>query len=225
MMMAVQKRRNPAGPGSEGASLGGGMHTDHASAEPLLQRLEGLQKSGNGWRAKCPACGGAGRKLSITERDGRVLVNCFACNDADAVLAAVGLRWADLYPPRHWPLSREERERARLAMRDAGMASAVEVMALEVAILRVAAAQLERWQYLSAEDDARLALACVRVEAVANVLLERKRTPSELYSPPRRASVAHKAVALLRAELMTAERELADAERTLELFNAKGVNA
>ena len=146
------------------------MHVQDASAEPLLQRLEHVQRQGNGYRARCPACGGTSRKLAVTERDGRVLVHCFSGHPADDVLGAVGLRWADLHPPRHWPQTREERERARLAMREAGMASAVEVLALGGAVIEAAGRQLQCWQYLSAEDDARLTAAVERVSSARAIL-------------------------------------------------------
>lgn len=169
--MSAYNGRNPAGgPGSESAHAGSGMHVQDASAEPLLQRLEHVQRQGNGYRARCPACGGQSRKLAIAERDGRVLVHCFAGCPADDVLGAVGLRWADLHPPRHWPQSREERERARLAIREAGMASAVEVLALEGAVIEAAGRQLQGWQFLSVEDDARLTAAVERVSSARAIL-------------------------------------------------------
>jgi hypothetical protein len=145
-------------------------HADKANPEVLLSRLDGVQKSGNGWRARCPACGGTGRKLSVSEVEGRVLVHCFACNDAVAVLAAVGLGWADVMPPRHWPQTREEREAARRAIREAGIVSAVEVLGLEACVIEAAGRQLQRWQYLSTEDDARLSVAVERVSNARNVL-------------------------------------------------------
>lgn len=169
--MSGHNGRNPARqPGFVSAFDGIAMHVQDASAEPLLQRLEHVQRQGNGYRARCPACGGQSRKLAITERDGRVLVHCFAGCPADDVLGAVGLRWADLHPPRHWPQSREERERARLAMREAGTASAVEVLALEGAVIEAAGRQLQCWQYLSAEDDARLTAAVERVSSARAIL-------------------------------------------------------
>lgn len=146
-------------------------HADKANPEILLSRLDGVQKSGNGWRARCPACGGQSRKLSVAEVDGRVLVHCFACNDAEAVLAAIGLRWADLYPPRHWPQSPQERESARRAIREAGMASAVEVLALESCIVAAAAVDLEAGAWLLRPEDAdRLHVAVARITDAKLVL-------------------------------------------------------
>lgn len=170
-MANFQKERNPAGgPGFEGAYAGGAMHFDHASAEPLLQRLEGVKRAGKGWRARCPSCGGTSAKLSVAENDGRVLVHCFAGCLGDAVLNAVGLRWAELYPPRHWPRSSEECEQSRRAIRDAGIRSALEVLACECAVIEAAGRTLQGWGYPSIEDDQRLSLAVERVFNVRSIL-------------------------------------------------------
>lgn len=176
-MMRAPEKRSPGG--QAGASWNTaaerGFHVDHATAEPLLQRLEGVQRSGNGWRAKCPACGGRSRKLSIAEREGRVLLHCFGGCKAIEVLEAVGLGWADIMPPRHWPESPEERRQARRAIREAGWAAALATLATEATIVRMASAQVARWQPLSEEDDARLALACERIDKAAAVLVEARR--------------------------------------------------
>lgn len=130
------------------------------------------RKSGNSWRVCCPSCGGGGYKVSITEGDDRrALVTCFSCHDTPAVLASVGLRLADLYPPRHWPESPEERRRARRAIREAGWAAALQVLAMEATVALVAARQLAQWQVLSSADDARLALAVERIDHAAAVLV------------------------------------------------------
>ena len=188
--MTSHNGRNPAGgPGSVGA-YDDGMHVQNASAEPLLQRLEHVRKSGNGWRAKCPSCGGRSDrdKLVITESDGRVLVYCHGGCRGDAVLAAAGMTWADLHPPRHWPQSPEERERARRAMRDAGIASVREVLALEGAVIEAAGRELQEWGFfLSEEDGARLTQAVERVFSARTMLSKPQqwrpnaRTPSCLW--------------------------------------------
>jgi|JI10StandDraft_1071094.scaffolds.fasta_scaffold47078_6 hypothetical protein len=138
-------------------------HADQASPEVLLSRLEGIQKAGNGWRALCPACGGQSRKVSIAEADGRVLLHAFCGCPAETILAKVGLGWADLMPPQHWPKTREDRESARRAMREVGLVSAVEVLALEACVIEAAGRQFEQAQCLTVEDDARLSLAVQRV--------------------------------------------------------------
>ena len=66
----------------------------------ILERLDRLKPTGNArWNARCPAHDDHGPSLSVRELDdGRILVHCFAgCGAAD-VLAALGLRFSDLFP-------------------------------------------------------------------------------------------------------------------------------
>lgn len=128
------------------------FHVQNATAEPLLQRLDGVQKSGNGWRAKCPACGGQSRKLSITQADNRVLVHCFGCNDTPAVLAAVGLSFADILPPRHWPESPQERRELSRVAREGALVAALPELAHAAAVVRLAAMALVRDEALDWDD-------------------------------------------------------------------------
>ena len=132
------------------------------TAEPLLARLSRVMKSGNGWRARCPAHDGQGRTLTVAESDDRVLVHCFAgCKPVD-VLTAVGMTFADLMPPRHWPQTREERRAAQRAIREVGLLSAFEALWVEGQIIEIAAGQIGRGEPLSDEDEARLSLAVKR---------------------------------------------------------------
>ena len=203
--MQSSKMQNPAGGPGFARTQQNNFHVNSASAEPLLQRLDSVQKSGNGWRARCPACGGTSRKLAIAESDGRVLVHCFACNDAEAVLAAVGLRWADLHPPRHWPQSKEEQQRARKAIRESGWSAALSVLALEARIVLLAAREIWTTGGLSnAADDERLAVAVRRVGDCASVLTDQENwkpevqdanaarmRPAQIPHAPRSTSPAH----------------------------------
>lgn len=74
-------------------------NTHSTAPEALLSRLAGVHPAGRDrWRATCPAHGtGRNQALSIAVRDGKVLVHCFAGCAPDAVLAALGLEWRDLY--------------------------------------------------------------------------------------------------------------------------------
>lgn len=78
------------------------MRGPAVSAAKLLDRLEGVRRTGNDrWLAKCPAHEDRSPSLSIRELgDGRVLVHDFAGCDLDSILGAVGLEAADLFPPR-----------------------------------------------------------------------------------------------------------------------------
>ena len=143
-----------------------------ADARLLLSRLEGVKRAGKGWRARCPACGGGSRKVSIAESDGRVLVHCFGGCEAVDVIAAAGLQWADLYPPRHWPETPEERRRARRAIREAGWASALGVLALEAKVVQIAAHEHLGGLPVSGDDYLRLVEAVERIDNAAGVLVE-----------------------------------------------------
>ena len=172
--MTPPNERNPGWrAGASGTSTGRRtFHVQSATAEPLLQRLEGVQKSGNGWRAKCPACGGTSRKVTIAERDGKVLLHCFGGCKAVAVLEAAGLAWADIMPPRHWPESPEERRQARRAIREAGWASALSVLSLESAIVQIAAGKVLRDEPLDWNDYCRLVKAEERIAEARTALVE-----------------------------------------------------
>ena len=175
-MASLPEKRNPAG----GRGLGDaqtnrlGLQSNFSPTEVLLQRLpHPARKCGVGWRARCPACEDRKGALSFRDGDdGKLLLYCFRGCLPDAVLAALGLRWADVQPPRYWPESPEERRRARRAIREMGWSAALSVVALEAKVALIAAGQLSRQWYLSAEDDARLAEAVERLDRAAAMLIK-----------------------------------------------------
>jgi hypothetical protein len=70
-----------------------------SASEKILDRLQGVRQSGaDRWIARCPAHEDKSPSLSIREKDdGRVLIHCFGgCTSGD-VLAALGLRFNDLF--------------------------------------------------------------------------------------------------------------------------------
>ena len=70
----------------------------------FLAKFEGVQASGGGWVARCPAHGDDNPSLSIARgEDGRWLVHCHAGCSAEAVVAAVGLKMRDLMPDKPEP--------------------------------------------------------------------------------------------------------------------------
>ncbi len=72
------------------------------TVETLLSRLDRVRKTGRAqWTARCPAHDDRGPSLSIAEAaDGRVLVHCFGGCTPLAVLEALDLEFADLFPER-----------------------------------------------------------------------------------------------------------------------------
>lgn len=70
----------------------------------FLSRFEGVQQSGGGWVARCPAHGDDNPSLSIARgEDGRWLVHCHAGCSAEAVVESVGLKMRDLMPANEKP--------------------------------------------------------------------------------------------------------------------------
>jgi hypothetical protein len=71
-----------------------------APSEPVarvLAAFQGAKKGADGWMAPCPAHDDHTPSLSITERDGRILLKCHAGCSTTAVVAAAGLTMADLF--------------------------------------------------------------------------------------------------------------------------------
>ena len=86
------------------------------NVEVLLGRLEGVRPAGpNSWVARCPAHDDRDPSLSVSVKEGRVLIHCFAGCAPDEVLGAVGLTWRDLRAPGPWtwrsPVLRPSRAR------------------------------------------------------------------------------------------------------------------
>jgi hypothetical protein len=58
----------------------------------ITERLQGVQRSGKGFKALCPAHPDRTPSLSVTEgQDGRVLLHCFAGCALVAVVQSMGL--------------------------------------------------------------------------------------------------------------------------------------
>ena len=70
-----------------------------APLETILNRLAGVRRTGKSFKAICPAHADRTPSLSVKEGDdGRVLLHCFGGCEMEAVVAAMGLRPADLFP-------------------------------------------------------------------------------------------------------------------------------
>jgi hypothetical protein len=66
----------------------------------VLSKLSTYKPYGHQYRARCPGHQGKGdTSLSIAEGEGgAVLLHCFGSCDTEAILAALGLTWPDLFP-------------------------------------------------------------------------------------------------------------------------------
>lgn len=143
------------------------------NAATLLSRLEGVRRSGEGWRANCPNGHAKARgSLSITEADdGRILLSCFACHDTPAILGKLGLELADLFPERIKDPSPEARQRAREAFKRSAWAAALGVLGREAGVVLLAARDMLAGKALPAGDVERLAQAEDRIARAREVLV------------------------------------------------------
>jgi hypothetical protein len=67
----------------------------------LLSRLEGVRQTGfDRWQARCPTHKDTSPSLSIRLTDDKLLINCFAGCSPDDILAALDLKWSDLFSDR-----------------------------------------------------------------------------------------------------------------------------
>jgi putative DNA primase/helicase len=64
--------------------------------EAVLARLHGLRRNGNAWQARCPAHEDKNPSLSICERNGNILLKCFAGCSFEVVCAALGIEPREL---------------------------------------------------------------------------------------------------------------------------------
>lgn len=142
-------------------------------ADVLLQRLDGVLRSGKGWRACCPVCSktSRSRKLAVSDSDdGRVLLYCFAGCDAAAIVQAAGLTLGDLFPERLAADTPEERQRRRRAARESQWGAALDMLCLESKVVWFSAADVSQGIALSRDDNARLKLAIERIDAAQQIL-------------------------------------------------------
>jgi hypothetical protein len=140
-----------------------------APIEQVLARLEPYRLRENGpdrWRARCPAHGGSNPSaLSVGIGDnGAVLLKCWSGCDVDAVVAALGLDVADLFP-----VKPDGGHGAGLLKRRRLLSAlqCLEVIAFDCLVTWVAAHNLAGGHALTLDDLRRLDVAAHRIQALA----------------------------------------------------------
>lgn len=130
------------------------------TAETLLARLDQVRQTGaDRWLACCPAHEDRHPSLNIRELpDGRVLVHCFTGCDIGAILAAVGLEFSDLFPPRSVTETFLPAERRRFHAADVLVA-----LEQEILVVTCAAGEIQRRGYLTDSELDRMGLASDRI--------------------------------------------------------------
>lgn len=136
------------------------------SADNLLQRLEKVKKTGTDkWSARCPAHDDKGPSLAIRELDdGRVLLHCFAGCGAAEVLDALGMDFAELYPPK---ITGDYLPKPRKPWNASDVLTA---LALEVLVAWNCAKQMATGEPLNEQDRERLLLSASRLQKGLEVI-------------------------------------------------------
>lgn len=79
-----------------------------APVQHILDLLEGVRRSGEGWSACCPGHEDNRASLSLAEGDdGRALIFCHAGCDMADIVAALGLEVSDLFPDTRTKIARK----------------------------------------------------------------------------------------------------------------------
>ena len=65
--------------------------------EDVLRRFPSARRNGANWMALCPAHADKNPSLAISEKNGKILLNCFAGCKKDAICAAAGMEMRDLF--------------------------------------------------------------------------------------------------------------------------------
>jgi putative DNA primase/helicase len=65
--------------------------------DAILAKLQRVRREGKGWKALCPAHADKNPSLSITERDGKILLCCHAGCTLEAVCSAAGIEMRKLF--------------------------------------------------------------------------------------------------------------------------------
>lgn len=135
------------------------------AAHDLLTLLQGVKKTGpNRWIAKCSAHADKRPSLTITEKDdGRVLIHCFGgCGAAD-VLAAVGLDFDALYPPKL------DDHRGKPVRKPWNPYDLLKLNAFEASIIALAALRMGNGHPLTDDDKKRLLVAHQRLQKASEL--------------------------------------------------------
>lgn len=107
-----------------------------ADVDAILSKLEGVKRSGAGWLARCPAHEDGSPSLSISERDGTILLHCHAGCEPLAVLDSIGVEFGALFPDS----SLQSKPQRRII----SAVTALEILEFEALFLRVVCADIER---------------------------------------------------------------------------------
>lgn len=139
------------------------------TAQVLLSRLDRVKQTAREqWVACCPSHDSkSGQSLAVTERDGKVLVHCFAGCDIYEVLSSVGLEIHHLFPDTgRFDPARGAGDNKRMRI---SYADAMRCVEFEALLAATAACNVANGHQLTAKDKNRLLLASNRISKALEV--------------------------------------------------------
>ena len=135
-----------------------------SAADKLLSRLQRVKRTGPAkWIASCPTREDKSPSLSVRElEDGTVLLHDHGGESVEAILAAVGLSFADLYPtqPGHF---------AKPTRRPFNASDVLSLVAFEATVAVLVVSDIVKRDGATEEDLARLLVAAQRLGNAAEV--------------------------------------------------------
>lgn len=129
------------------------------SLDAVLSRLSKVKGRNGSYTACCPAHDDKSPSLAIREEDGKVLLHCFGGCSVSDVVGAIGMDLTDLFPPKDTYVPAPQ-NKVRFFATDL-----LRVIALEAAIVSVAAYDMAKGKTLPKVDLDRLQLAYERINA------------------------------------------------------------
>lgn len=135
-----------------------------SAADMLLSRLQRVKRTGPGkWSASCPTREDKSPSLSVRELDdGTVLLHDFGGDSVEAILGAVGLSFADLYPDKPGDFRKPTR-------RPFNASDVLSLVAFESTVAVLVVSDIVKRDGATEDDLARLLVAAQRLGNAAEV--------------------------------------------------------
>jgi hypothetical protein len=134
------------------------------SADKLLSRLQRVKRTAPGkWIASCPTREDKSPSLAIAQKDdGTILLHDFGGDSVEAILGAVGLSFADLYPDKPGPVGKPVR-------RPFNASDVLSLVAFESTVAVVVVSDVVSGKEVTDQDFERLLVAAQRLGNAAEV--------------------------------------------------------